>query len=273
MKIKIKDFVPPILGRLVRKLRSTDRIYQSYADALLHCSNEGYQQVEIVKVVVEKNRKFRETLDSSSTLDLGSLRTLIGLGFVRSGNYLSVLDFGGGAGYHYSIASKVFGNDCILKWAVVETNAMASAATHLSNSELKFFCDFKNALNYLGKVDLVFTSGALQYCSNPMVVLEDLVSVGAKYIYITRTVFNDGWGDIYSIQESFLSNNGPGPLPGGFKEKKIRYPVVFVGRKNVEQLLNRKYDIRLVIAEDKCVFNVGDNCMDMCGYFCVRRDF
>lgn len=272
MKIKIKDFVPPILVRLVRRLRSNGCIYQTYAEALSHCSNEGYQQVEIGKVVVEKNRRFREKLNSSSTLDLGSLRTLIGLGFVRSGHDLSVLDFGGGAGYHYSIASKVFGNDCKLKWAVVETDAMSSAATHLSNSELNFFSDVKNALHYLSKVDLVFTSGALQYCSNPIVVLESLTNVGAKYIYITRAAFNDGWDDVCSIQESYLSNNGPGPLPSGFKDRKIRYPVVFVGRKKVEQLLNRRYDIRLVIAEDKCVYNIGNNYIDMCGYFCVRKD-
>ena len=115
LKTLLKQFIPPILWNFLSFLRSNtitnQRIYKTYAEASFACQEKGYEFSDIVKVVVEKNLIFRNTNHSNPVFDIGTLRTLIGLGLANKSNNLkfNVLDFGGGGGYHYTIASAALG--------------------------------------------------------------------------------------------------------------------------------------------------------------------
>jgi putative methyltransferase (TIGR04325 family) len=148
---------------------------------------------------------------------------------------------------------------------------MAEAAQRIADAHLKFFDNIDDAKNNLGSVDLVLTSGALQYCPHPLRFLRELTEVGAKDIFITRTPFNDSERCLISIQVSKLSENGPGPLPLGFDDKEISYPITFASRYEVEKILNEKYEIKFSINEDKGTFSAGNKKFDMHGYFCTLR--
>lgn len=265
----IKQFIPPVLLKI--KSQSNSAGYKTYEEALAVCSKGGYEAQDLVKVVVEKNILFQKTIKTNPCFDLGSLRTLIGIGLAKNKNSLAVLDFGGGGGYHYTIASTALGEHFDLRWNVVETTAMSNEAQKISNKQLKFFDSIEKASADLEEIDLVFTSGTLHYCPKPLYFLEKLLSIKAKNLFITRTAFNDTENILVNVQKSFLSSNGPGPLPDGFKDKAIFYPNVFVSKMHAEKMISEQYDIRFGIIEDKAVYRVGNKNINMYGYFCSLK--
>jgi putative methyltransferase (TIGR04325 family) len=270
----IKQLVPPVILNLL-KTASAPRIFSSYDEAKSACGNDAFEDESLVRVVIEKSRIFRQTIHSSHTfpiLDLGALRTLIALGLTESQGTLRVLDFGGGAGYHYTLAKAVLGSSKSLKWSVVETSVMAKEAQLLTDrGNLEFFDNIDDAKNNLGTVDLVFTSGALQYCPDPLKYLRELTNVGATNIFITRTPFNDSENSLISIQVSKLRENGPGPLPVEFEDRNVSYPITFASKHMVERILSEKYAIRFSVNEDKGTFSAKKTKVDMYGYFCVLK--
>ena len=144
----------------------------------------------------------------------------------------------------------------------------------LDNTELKFFSSIKEAIKYLGKADIVFTSGTLQYCPNPLEYLQDLINLKADFFYITRTIFSEN-KDIIKIQKALLRDNGAQnvPIPDDFQDKlnkEIYYPNVFVNRRSVEKIINQEYDIRFCIEEEKSVVVMPKHnlAFNMYGYFC-----
>jgi putative methyltransferase (TIGR04325 family) len=270
-KIKkiLKQLIPPIIFSFIKN-KTNNPIYNTYAEALKDCQ-DGYESSDLVEVVVEKNKRFNISIKNNPILDLGILRTIIGIGLVKNKSKLSVIDFGGAGGFHYTIAKIALGNETVLNWSVVETTAMMKKAKQLENNELKFYDSIDLAQKELVNVDLVFTSGALQCCPNPTESLEQLININAKYIFITRTAFNNSTSEIISTQISNLSENGVGPLPIGYKNKKLKYPVTFMSKTLVENMLSKKYNIRFTIVEDKETYRVLNKTFDMYGYFCVRK--
>jgi putative methyltransferase (TIGR04325 family) len=155
---------------------------------------------------------------------------------------------------------------------VVETAAMAKAGRELlAGSELNFFDSIEDARRDLGRVDLVFSSGALQYCPQPLDFLKSLLAVRAPSLFITRTALAEGQIQRVGVQHSMLSWNGPGALPNGYQDREIAYPIVCESRSRIEGMLGEAYDIRFRIREDVAAFAIGDQKMDMHGYFCTLR--
>jgi putative methyltransferase (TIGR04325 family) len=270
MRDFVRQLVPPILMKVL-KPAFAPRTFNSYEEAITACRNSAYEEEDLVKVVVEKNLIFRQTIRDSAVFDLSALRTAIALGLTNGESTLRVLDFGGGGGYHYTLAKAVLGNSRSLKWNVVETSIMVKEAQRIADSDLRFYDNINDAKKNLGSVDLVFTSSALQYCPNPVGCLRELTEVGATNIFITRTPFNQADNSLVSIQVSKLSENGPGALPVGFDDRNVSYPITFASRHEVEKVLRERYEIRFSINEDRGTFVAGKNTVDMYGYFGARR--
>ena len=51
--------------------------------------------------------------------------------------------------------------------------------------------------------------------------------------------------EMYGAQWSRLSENGPGPMPKGFKDRDVYYPVTVLARNRVEDILAQRYDALL----------------------------
>jgi len=274
MKAILKEIIPPILLKVFRpSIEPTHTAYRTYEAALKDCPREAYEDPDIVKVVIEKNIIFKNELAKNKKFSLAELRTLVGIALAASDKkVLRVIDFGGGGGYHYTIAKTALGADITLLWNVVETPTMAKEGNRIGNNELKFFDDIEKARLDLGEVDFVFASGALHCCPDPLLFLKKLINLKAKYLFITRTSFIESAEQIANIQKSFLSTNGPGPLPAGFKDKVVFYPNVFVPKQKVEEMLCEYYQISFSILEDRAAYKVGDKEIDMYGYFCVIKN-
>ena len=242
--------------------------FTNFDDALLFCGTNGYRQKEIVDVVIAKQQIANSEIEKAPVLNLDSLRTVIGLAGVQAYKGLTVIDFGGSAGAHYITARSVLGKSFPLRWHVVETNELAEAAGKiLADDSLSFFSTLDSAVAGLGGVDLILASGSLQYTPNPMNFVKQIVSLGAKHIFITRTVLSDTDQAFTWIQVSRLSYHGQGPLPEGFKDLETLTPVTVVQREQFEHELRRNYDVRFQTLEDKATYRHNGETFDMFGYF------
>lgn len=266
-----RQFVPPVLMKALRKPIESP-IFDSYEKALFESKTNGYEYKDLIQTVVQKSESAKLQLSQQSEFDLSTLRTLIGVGLTKPDEVLTVLDFGGGCGYHYDLVKKSFDQSLKLNWNVIETPAMAAAAQCFKNDELSFFDSIESALSQVKKIDLVLASSSLQYCPNPLQMLRQLIEATPKYIFITRTPVSMVGKSFVSLQTSLLSNNGPGALPLGVTDQLLRYPITFICKEDIEALLSEKYDLRLVIREGDGNFVAGTTSMPMFGYFCSLRE-
>jgi hypothetical protein len=178
-----------LLSRLLRRLRPPSETIQ------------GYEHPELVDVV------FRKAL---SYTPQGEWPEMVGV--------TSVLDFGGGCGGHYKLA-RLQSPD--VRWAVVETPAMVARASELATDRLRFFSSIPDAAAWLGSVEVMHSSGALQYTPEPEVTLKKLCGLRAKRMLWQRMALSTDTLE-REMQSSNLGDNGPGRL-AGLREKIVLY--------------------------------------------------
>lgn len=268
----IHQLTPPILTSIAAR-KGNQQIFPSYEAALAACGS-SYDDDEVARVVAAKTELFRRSLQSPvPELDLGAMRTLVGLACAKSpSGTLRVLDFGGACGYHYFIARLALGEGQALDWRVVETPAMVHAASELASRELSFFTSISEAVeSWQEPPELVFASGVVQCVSEPLEVCRSLVDIGAETLFITRTGLSEDETTRAIVHHSSLSSNGPGPLPRGFADKAIRYPTTFVPATHVEKVVESRYHIVARVIEDVGTYRAGRTPINMFGYLGRRR--
>jgi hypothetical protein len=163
---------------------------------------EGYEHAELVEMIFQKTKAHDPR---------GDWPLMAG---VRS-----VLDFGGGCGVYYKLARRQAPD---IRWAVVETPAMARRASELATDRLRFFSDIEQAATWLGSIEVMNSNGALQYTQEPLQILRQLCGLAAKTIFWERVLFSASDME-RDIQSTFLSENGP---PGGLvvqHDKIVKY--------------------------------------------------
>lgn len=271
MKNIIKDIIPPILLRVLTK-NPAPKSYTSFSDAAGSIKNNTYEQDELIEVVLRKNEIFRALPLSNQLLSSDAARILMAIGLARNNNKITVVDFGGGGGNHFTIANIGFPDSVAFDWNIVETPKFVENARKISIPNLRYFDELSKAVNAVQNVDLLLASSTLQYCPDPIGMLNQLTMSGAKCLYLTRTPFNSGAETIFSTQASWLSRNGPGPLPAGFKDRKISYPIGYASRSKVEEVLQARYEIVFKADEGEApAFKVLGEKVSMTGYFCRLR--
>jgi putative methyltransferase (TIGR04325 family) len=260
------DFVPPIVITLLRKsfpLRHADRKqYPTYEAALADCTERGYENEDIVNVVLQKTKKYRDEILSEATpthLSPTSAYSLCSLLTSIEAPEIRVIDFGGACGAHYYLARVVLPPSYKLRWIVVETPAMAQKAeTALANDELAFSSNLREAVDSLKRVDLLHTSGTLQCVNNPREYLSTLVSIRATHILFNRLGLTKGPHDVITIHEAWLSENGPGAMQSGIQDRKVRYPFVFLQESTFYDVISKDYDVVMTFDDPSRMFPVND---------------
>ncbi|MEK9280973.1 MULTISPECIES: hypothetical protein [unclassified Bradyrhizobium] len=164
----------------------------------------GYENPELVDLIVQKTKRL---LDQPIAP------------WPEMANFRSVLDFGGSCGIHYFRAKSTSPE---VRWAVVETPAMAERAKQFESDGLKFFTSIAGAQNWLGEPDAVFSEGALQFTQDPETHLADLCGLGASSMIWQRVSLSRN-GRQVSRQSSLLSENGPGFI---VSRKRVEYQII-----------------------------------------------
>jgi putative methyltransferase (TIGR04325 family) len=216
--------------------------FADFASALAQCGG-GYDDLTLARVRAYKTEHFIAQL-STTVWPEQVANTALAVGLAAAqvpARPLRVLDFGGSAGVHYYAACKVLPE--APRWAIVETQAMAEVCR---GAGLDAFESVATAVKHLGGVDLVHTSGAIQYTPDPLQFLDTLLAVDAPVFFLGRLPLWRGEQRV-TIQESQLSSNGLGPLPPDIPDAPVRYPETFV---NFDELLRRitaRYELRMAL--------------------------
>jgi putative methyltransferase (TIGR04325 family) len=162
---------------------------------------EGYESEELVETIFDKTIAYDPAGDWPLVAGISS-----------------VLDFGGGAGLHYKLARKQAPD---IRWAVVETPAMARRARQLATNRLMFFSDIHEAADWLGEIELMHSNGAIQYVPEATETIRTLCAIRPSMMAWYRVPISDADAKA-EVQTSFLSDNGPGSLPTS-KDKLVKY--------------------------------------------------
>lgn len=204
---------------------------------------EGYENDVLVETILRKTAALRDAARIDEVVAGETLLpTLLGVETSKGVEPLRVLDFGGAAGFHYFVAKQAHPS-YRLRWAVVETHAMAKAAASHANEELQFFADATSALDWLGGLDLFHSNSAIHYVPEPEPMVERLVRLKAPVMLWARIFLGDRREKL--LQKSRLADNGPGPLPPGIRDREVTYPATRLARRDF-LAVHEKMGYRLV---------------------------
>ncbi len=253
------------------------RKFNTYQEALKYCSTDSYQNSELVEVVFQKTKRFIQQLESGyiPIWDTSAYSILSILNPLIENQYkqINVIDFGGACGAHYFHTRKFINPEIKLKWFVVETSAMVNAGKKLENEELKFSNNLDDAINKIGYIDLLHTSGTLQCVDEPYKFLDKILNSGAKWLLFNRLGLNQSDDDIIVIHHSKLSWNGIGELPKGFVDKTISYPFTFISENKFINKLNQKYDVFAKFVENSGIKKIKSAKILGYGLLCKIKTF
>jgi putative methyltransferase (TIGR04325 family) len=156
---------------------------------------------------------------------------------------LRVLDFGGAFGTSYHLVRDALPGQ--YRWAVVETPTFVGFASEVDTPDLRMFATIDEAKAWLGEVDLLYSSSALQYVPDPLSMVDRLLDTRPACAAWLRSAFS-ATDPVVVLQRSRLRDNGPGPLPEGITDVEVHYPRTYVSLPDFMSRFQPEY--RLVIA-------------------------
>lgn len=224
-------------------------IFADFASALA-ASGTGYNDADIANVIAYKTAL---PVDHRQFVPEQAINSILAVGIAAAevGNRpLTVLDFGGGCGFHYFRVLPAI--RIPLRWAVVETHTMAERAIKIAQNRFEVFTDLAAAADALGQIDLVHASSSIQYVPEPLATLKILAALKPRHFALLRF---PAWGrpQLVGLQSSPLSANGIGPMPPGIADREIKYPVTFTNFDDVMRTL-ADFDIALTLGSPSSTY-------------------
>jgi putative methyltransferase (TIGR04325 family) len=214
---------------------------------------KNYNNLVLNESIIKKTILFNK-LKSKKKYDINFTRTVRFLEFLKKKKLKNIIDFGGGAGYHYFIAKKKLTN-FKLKWLVIENRTMVK----LCNKKIRYKdLYFSNSFKKIKENDVFFSSCSLNYTKNPSKTIKSIIKLNTKYLYFTRTPLTQGSSFKYK-QISLLSDNGPCKIKNE-KQMLCEYENKILNQQNFEDMFKNKFVIISKYIDEKNVFfNLGRN--------------
>ena len=229
-----------LIKKIYRNLKNKYRL-------LILKKSKGYENLALNKSILKKTVAYSK-ITSTNKNDINYKRTLIFLRFIKKKKFKNIIDFGGGAGYHYFISKKKF-PDLNFKWFIVENRTIVKLCTKKLKCKNLFFF---NSLNKIKKADIIFFSSSINYTKNPAETIKSTIKLRPKYLYFTRTPLTKNQSIKYK-QISLLSENGPIKIKNE-KEKIIEYENKIINIKEFEDMFKDKFVIKKKYIDQKNVF-------------------
>ena len=167
---------------------------------------------------------------------------------------INVFDIGGGFGLHYFLVKTL--NVCKINfWNVIETKPIVDHIKRNEDQKLLFHYDLDDLILKYNKIDLTIFMSSLQYLPAPYEYLEKIIFSKSKLIFIGRIPLLNDHIETISLQHSYLNANGPGPLPNGFKNRRVVYPVHLLSKHKLVEYIKTEYDLVYLMKSDKFYYN------------------
>jgi len=226
----------------VRNLKTISQDLRSYSKGIFRKTNQAVDYNSDVLI----NSIVRKTIDYSKNISDGlftseTYRTIAAIGMLPAETKdLDVIDFGGGAGSHFSVSKKAFPRKKF-KWLIIETPKMVSVCKEEGLEEILFATSIEEATVLLPDPDLIIMNASIHYSGNPLGTLKSLCELKARWIYITRTPLTGSDNHLELLQESKLSKNGPGQPDKSIEDTMVVVPIQVVPKDSFESILQEKY--------------------------------
>jgi putative methyltransferase (TIGR04325 family) len=249
----MKDFIPPILLRL--RPKQPMKVYDTFDLAL--ADSDTYEDPGVIDMVSRKTDAYRKAIGEQDRMvtDRQTVQNMFVLAYVCPDRRLDVLEVGGACGAMYFGLYHLL-PERINTWRVVETPAMAAAGRLLfQDDRLTFFSDLGTAVSNLTNRNLLIAQGVLQYLKDPLQAVEDFLTLGFEYVYITRTVVGVGIErSVITKQVINLSGHGPSPdsrfsLQGNWCNRKTSQPLTVVPFESLTACVSSGYHVVFSFAE------------------------
>ena len=180
--------------------------YSSWEDALRYSG--GYEATNILEKVKDSLLKIKlgeavyerdSVLFDKKEYSWGVLAILMKAA-VESEGKLNLIDFGGSLGSSYFQNRDFLSSLSEIKWNVVEQKSFVDTGKQFfENEELNFFYDLKSCVIET-KSRVFFSSGTIQYLSDPFQFLKMLKNFDFKYLVFDRIAFIDVEKDLLTVQ-------------------------------------------------------------------------
>lgn len=215
-------------------MANVTQIHPDFQSALAACG-AGYNAGDIADTIAFKATHPIPKLAAMPEQAVNSILAVAMTAAEVPNRPLSVLDFGGGCGFHYFAVSGTL--SVPLQWAIVETATMAERAKRIAQGKFDVYTDIADAAKALGHIDLVHASSAVQYVPDPLATLRAFAMLEAPMVLLARFPF---WraAQVVGVQISNLTGNGIGPMPPNIPDRQVAYPVTFVNIDDVLAIFN-----------------------------------
>jgi putative methyltransferase (TIGR04325 family) len=225
--------------------------FPDFASAQAACG-PGYDNAVIADVIAYKTAL---AVDRRNFAPEQAINSMLALGITAAEiaeRPLTVLDFGGGCGFHYFRVTAALRSQ--LRWAIVETPTMAERAAKLAKGRFDVFTDLAAGAAALGRIHLVHASSAIQYVPDPLGTLKALATLQARYFMLARFPV---WSrsQLVGVQPSALAANGIGPMPPTIADRQVRYPITFPNFDDVMRIMS-SYEIVTVLQSPSSNYTV-----------------
>jgi putative methyltransferase (TIGR04325 family) len=128
---------------------------------------------------------------------------------------------------------------------------------------------FSNSLSKIKKIDIFFSSCAINYTKNPIETIKSIIKLKAKYLYFTRTPLAENKSFEFK-QISLLSENGPCKI-NNEKEMLIENQNKIISQQNFEEIFKYDFTIILKYVDEKNAFFFKGKSFDTYTYIIKRK--
>lgn len=245
--------MPPIMTSLLRQMAAArERKYKTFQEALANCQNLGYADTDLASQVVNRTNKLVSENFKNHKLSESDMTIILMALCASQDRTIRVLDFGGGGGYHYFLFKAWCHPTTNVDWLVIETAEMVQKSHEMINSELNFTTQIP--ANKDNCFDLVIVASSLQYASDPIAILKQLINLNSKSFCITRMPLLLHDDEIVSVQTSNLSAHGPGKFEQTIQNKEVKTPITFLPKRKIIKELEYKYGFFQITKDTKSSF-------------------
>jgi len=266
----ISATTPPFLYVIFKK------IYNNLNTYLLYKNNiTKYDDFDLCSLIVQKNIIYNNNLLNSKDLNYSSIRSLYGifLSIIQnSKDEFNIIDFGGGGGFHFFVNSFLLKSKIKFNWFIVETESMVSSSKSINYKHLFFINSLDNIPQNIPSIDLFFASSSFQYINNIDLIIDKIIRLKPKVIFITKTPFSLDEEVLGIKQFSKLSSNGPGPLPHGYQDTTITYPIYIVNLFKFLTKFDNIYKFEFKVLEESNSFFINNKYYNSYGLYLTLID-